>query len=73
MGYKLDSAGNVPTNASALSLVNISSLSGAAQATSKLSIQANLQSSSTVDADLHRRRHDIGHGDAGLPAHHQCL
>ena len=27
----------------------------------------------TVDADLCRRRHDRGHGDAGLPAHHQCL
>ena len=34
MGYKLDSAGNVPTDASALSLVNTSSISGAAQATS---------------------------------------
>jgi flagellar hook protein FlgE len=50
LGYKLDSAGNVPTDASALSLVNTSSISGAAQATSKLTIQANLQSGSTVDA-----------------------
>jgi flagellar hook protein FlgE len=50
MGYKLDSSGNVPTNASALSLVNISSIAGAAQATGKLSLQANLQAQSTVDA-----------------------
>ncbi|MBN9553313.1 MAG: flagellar hook protein FlgE [Alphaproteobacteria bacterium] len=48
MGYKLDSAGNVPTDASALSLVNTSTISGAAQATSKLTIQANLSSGSTV-------------------------
>ncbi len=50
LGYKLDSAGNVPTDASALSLVNTSSISGAAQATSRLTIQANLQAQSTVDA-----------------------
>ena len=50
MGYKLDSAGNVPTDASDLSLVNTSSISGAAEATSTLSIQANLNSQSTVDS-----------------------
>jgi flagellar hook protein FlgE len=50
MGYKLDSSGNVPTDASALSLVNTSTISGAAQATSKLTIQANLSSASTVAA-----------------------
>jgi flagellar hook protein FlgE len=50
LGYKLDSAGNVPTSTSALSLINVSSLSGKAQATSKLGIQANLQSSSTLVA-----------------------
>jgi flagellar hook protein FlgE len=48
LGYKLDSAGNVPTNTSALNLVNVSSISGTAQATGKLGIQANLQSSSTA-------------------------
>ena len=41
LGYKLDTAGNVPTNTSALNLVNVSSLSGKAQATTKLGIQAN--------------------------------
>ncbi len=50
LGYKLDSAGNVPTSTSALSLINVSSLSGKAQATAKLGIQANLQSSSTLVA-----------------------
>lgn len=50
LGYKLDSQGNVPTNASALSLVNTSSISGAAQATSNLSVQANLNAVSTVDS-----------------------
>jgi flagellar hook protein FlgE len=48
MGWKLDSAGNIPTNTSALSLVNVSSLSGKAQASTNLSVQANLQSSSTT-------------------------
>lgn len=47
LGYKLDSNGNVPTDTSALNLVNVSSLSGKAQATTKLGIQANLQASST--------------------------
>jgi flagellar hook protein FlgE len=50
MGYQLDSQGNVPTDTSALNLINVSSLSGKAQATANLGIQANLQSSSTADA-----------------------
>jgi flagellar hook protein FlgE len=50
MGYKLDSSGNIPTDTSALSLINVSSLSGKAQATTNMSIQANLQSSATVDS-----------------------
>jgi flagellar hook protein FlgE len=49
-GYKLDASGNVPTNTSNLSLINITSLSGTAAASSKMSLQANLQSSSTTDA-----------------------
>lgn len=48
LGYKLDSAGAVPTDTSALNLVNVSSLSGKAQATENLGIQANLQSSATA-------------------------
>jgi flagellar hook protein FlgE len=50
LGYKLDSQGNVPTNSSALSLINVTSLSGKAQATTSLGIQANLQASATVAA-----------------------
>ncbi len=50
LGYKLDSAGNVPTDASDLSLVNTSTISGAAEATGNLTIQANLNSDSTVDS-----------------------
>jgi len=50
MGYKLDSFGNVPTDASALSLVNTTSISGAAQATDKLTVQANLNSASAAHA-----------------------
>ena len=50
LGYKLDASGNVPTDTSDLSLVNVSSLSGTAAASTKMSFSANLQSSSTVDA-----------------------
>jgi flagellar hook protein FlgE len=50
LGYKLDSSGNVPTNSNALSLINISSLSGTAQETGLMSLRANLQASATVDA-----------------------
>ena len=50
MGYKLDSAGNAPVNSTDLSLVNVSSLSGSAQASSSIALQANLQASSTVDS-----------------------
>jgi flagellar hook protein FlgE len=47
LGWKLDSQGNIPTNTSALSMINVSALSGKAQATANLGIQANLQASST--------------------------
>jgi flagellar hook protein FlgE len=50
LGWQLDSLGNIPTNTSALSLINVSSLAGKAQATANLGIQANLQSSAAVDA-----------------------
>ena len=50
LGYKLDSAGNVPTDTSDLSMINVNSLSGTAEPTTKLGIQANLQSSSTIDS-----------------------
>jgi flagellar hook protein FlgE len=50
LGWQLDSQGNVPTNTSALSLINVSALAGKAQATANLGIQANLQSSATIDS-----------------------
>jgi flagellar hook protein FlgE len=50
LGYQLNSQGQVPTNTTALSLINVSALAGKAQATDTLGIQANLQSSATVDS-----------------------
>ena len=50
LGYKLDSSGAVPTDTTDLSLINVNALSGSAQASTKLSLQANLQSSSALDA-----------------------
>jgi flagellar hook protein FlgE len=50
LGYKLDAAGNVPANASSFSLVNVAGLSGTAQASTQMSLQANLQATATVDA-----------------------
>ncbi len=50
MGYKLLPDGSLPTNSNALSLINVSSLSGTAQGSSTVSMQANLQASATIDA-----------------------
>jgi flagellar hook protein FlgE len=50
LGYKLDSSGNAPTDSSDLSLINVNNLTGTAQASSKIALQANLQSGSTVDS-----------------------
>ena len=50
LGYQLDSSGNIPTNSSQLSLINVTNLSGKAEATSTMTVQANLDSASTVDA-----------------------
>ena len=47
-GWALDSQGNIPTNTSSLSLINVSALAGKAQATANLGIQANLQSSAAA-------------------------
>ena len=49
-GYALDSSGNIPTNTSQLSLINVTNLAGKAEATSTMTLQANLESSSTVDS-----------------------
>ena len=50
LGYKLDSSGNVPVNTSSLGLINVTSLSGTAAASAKITLAANLQASSTMDS-----------------------
>jgi len=49
LGYKLNADGSVPTDTTALGLVNVNNLSGSAEATGKVSLQANLQASATAD------------------------
>jgi flagellar hook protein FlgE len=71
MGWALDSDGNTPTNPNDLSLINVSNLSGKAVASTKITLQANLQASATDGFQLHHRRYDVRHGDARLPAHDQ--
>ncbi|HYS45455.1 MAG TPA: flagellar hook protein FlgE [Rhizomicrobium sp.] len=48
LGWKLDTQGNIPTNTSSLNMINVSALSGKAQATANLGIQANLQASAAT-------------------------
>jgi flagellar hook protein FlgE len=48
MGWPLDSAGNVPSDRNNMTTINVNSLSGKAQATGKMTIQANLQASTAV-------------------------
>ena len=50
LGWALDTNGNPPSNNTDLSLINVSGISGSAQATSTVSLQANLQANSTIDA-----------------------
>jgi flagellar hook protein FlgE len=49
-GYALDSSGNIPSNSSQLSLINVTNLAGKAEATSTMTFQANLDSTSTIDS-----------------------
>ena len=72
-GWALDSQGNIPTDTGDMSLINISSVQGKAEATANLSLQANLQSSATDRQPLHRGRHGRRQRDAGIPAHRQRL
>ncbi len=48
LGWQLDSAGNPPTNPNTMSAINVSNLAGKAQASSTMSLQANLQASTTA-------------------------
>jgi len=50
LGYKLDSAGNVPSDTSDLHPVNLTSLAGTAEGSTTLSLKANLQASSPTAA-----------------------
>ena len=45
MGWPLDSSGNIPSDRNDLSAINVNNLAGKAEATTKISIQANLQAS----------------------------
>jgi flagellar hook protein FlgE len=47
-GWALDSQGKIPTDTGNLSLINVSSVLGKAQATDHLGVQANLQSSDAI-------------------------
>ncbi|HEY1630301.1 MAG TPA: flagellar hook protein FlgE [Rhizomicrobium sp.] len=48
MGWPLDSSGSVPTDRNDLTAVNVNNLSGKAEASTTMSIQANLQASTTA-------------------------
>ncbi|HEY2069076.1 MAG TPA: flagellar hook protein FlgE [Rhizomicrobium sp.] len=47
-GWPLDGSGNVPTDRNDLTAINVNNLSGKAEATTTMSVQANLQSSTTA-------------------------
>jgi flagellar hook protein FlgE len=49
LGYPVSTVAGVQTTSSTLTPVNVSALSGQAQATTSITLQANLQSTSTVD------------------------
>lgn len=48
MGWRLDTLGNIPANTSSLEPISLGSLSGTAEATTSVSISANLQASTTA-------------------------
>lgn len=50
MAWRLDANGDIPVNTSSLSPISLGQLTGTAEATSRVSIQANLQASSDVIA-----------------------
>jgi flagellar hook protein FlgE len=50
MGWPLSSTGSLPTDLNTLEPINTADLSGKAQATTTMTVQANLQSSATVDS-----------------------
>ena len=61
MGWPLDSTGNVPTDRNDLTAINVNQLSGKAEATTSMSIQANLQASTATASGYSA-------GDMSLPS-----
>jgi flagellar hook protein FlgE len=59
MGWPLDASGGVPTNRNDMTPINVNSLSGKAEATTTMSVQANLQSSTAINTSY-------GTGDMSL-------
>jgi fagellar hook-basal body proteins len=49
LGWRLDANGNVPSDRNNMTLINANSLTGKAEATTKVSAQLNLQSSTTAE------------------------
>src|SRR6202789_2347922 len=50
MGWPLDSNGNIPSDRTDMTAVNINTLSGKAEATTTMTLQANLQSSTAINS-----------------------
>lgn len=48
MGWPLDASGNIPSDRNAMTAINVNNLSGKAEATTTMSLQANLQASTDV-------------------------
>ena len=49
-GWPLDANGNIPADRSTMTSINVNNLAGKAEASSNMTLQANLQASSTADA-----------------------
>jgi flagellar hook protein FlgE len=50
LGWALDSSGNPPTNPNQMTTINVNDLSGKAEPTTTMTLQANLQASAVTDA-----------------------
>jgi len=50
LGWPLDANGNIPTDRNAMTSINVNNLSGKAEASTTLNLQANLQASTAADA-----------------------
>ena len=73
LGYPVTTVAGVQTTSSTLAPVNVSALSGQAQATTSITMQANLQSTSTVDFTYVAGDMAAGNVHARLHAYRQRL